>query len=46
MKEAAHIAYDGYRQYLSESLGQPLEAWHELPETIREAWRAAINALH
>lgn len=45
MKETARIAYDAYCAALLEHAGQRMEAWIDLPETGRVAWRAAMDAV-
>ncbi len=47
MKEAAHIAYDAYGDFVGwqNYQGKPMPRWHELPDKIRDAWRAAIGAV-
>ena len=44
-KETAQLAYELYSAYLVSDLGQPLETWDKLPETIRGAWRFTVKTL-
>ena len=49
MKEPAHVAYDAFGDALGwrEPLfGKPIPTWDLLIEPEREAWRAAVKALH
>ena len=48
MKEQAHVAYDAYAAFTGGKTfdGRDMPQWHELPERIRGAWRAAIEAVY
>lgn len=48
MRPLGDVAYEAYRQTTGgRSLvsGAPLPGWLDLPEDIREAWRAAADAV-
>jgi len=47
MKETAHVAYDAYGDFVGwkNYAGAPMPQWHELPDKIRDAWRAACEAI-
>lgn len=47
MKETAHVAYDAYADFTGGKTfdGRDMPKWHELPDRIRDAWRAAIEAV-
>ena len=47
MKESAHIAYDAYGDSVEwkNFAGNPMPHWSDLPDRIKDAWRAASAAL-
>jgi len=44
-KERAQLTYELYAAYLGSDLGQPLEPWDKLPESVRGAWRFTVSQL-
>jgi hypothetical protein len=47
MTDAGRTAFDGYAAKAAglNFMGEPIPAWDDLPEGIREAWRAAAAAV-
>lgn len=47
MKETAHVAYDAYADHTGGKTfdGRDMPKWHELPDRIKDAWRAACRAV-
>lgn len=47
MKETAHVAYDAYGDFVEwkNFHGDPMPKWGELPEKIKDAWRAGCLAI-
>lgn len=47
MKETAHVAYDAYGDFVEwkNFRGDPMPKWGDLPDKIRDAWRAACSAV-
>jgi hypothetical protein len=47
MSELAKAAYDAYgdKTGWKNFRGDPMPKWEDLPEAIREAWRAATDAV-
>lgn len=47
MKEPAHVAYDAYAAFTGGKTfdGRDMPKWDELPDRIKDAWRAAIAAV-
>jgi hypothetical protein len=44
LAKEAYIAY-GEKVYWMNYRGDPMPTWEELPDSIREAWRAAVDAV-
>lgn len=47
VSELAVVAYTAYGQTtdFKNFLGNPMPQWHELPETIQNAWMASVRAV-
>lgn len=44
----ARAAYEGYRKHTggkSLATGQPIPEWYDLPDPIKDAWKASITAI-
>lgn len=47
MKETAHVAYDAYAEFTGGKTfdGRDMPTWEQLPDRIKNAWRAAVSAV-